>query len=294
MRDIAIVGAAGGEFGIRGYHRRHRPQHRQAGSGAPTRFRAPANPATKPGRTARSAGSTAAARSGKPRPTTRRPTRSTRASAMPVPTTTSNTGRATTSGPRACSRCRRRDGKIKWGFQYTPERPVRLRRNLRAPDHQRQGQRRGPQARRARGAQRLLLRARPRQRLVRVRQAVCRRADLDHRARSEDRQAAQLRSDQGRAGLHARQPRHAAPPGTAIRCLPVALRRQELAARRLQSRPQPALHPVDRRLQHRITTVEQKELRRPGRHREAARALRRRRQQKPADSATAPSRRSTR
>ena len=117
------------------------------------------------------------------------------------------------------------DGKIKWGFQYTPQRPLRLRRNLRAPDHQRQGQRRGPQARRARGAQRLLLRARPHQRLVRRRQAICRPADLDDGPRSEDRQAAQLRSDQGRAGLQPRQPRHARPGGGDAPVRPIAAAR---------------------------------------------------------------------
>ena len=72
--------------------------------GAPTRSRAPASPATRPGRTARSAGSTAAARSGRPRPTTPTPTHSIRASAMPAPITMSNTGRATTNGRRACWR----------------------------------------------------------------------------------------------------------------------------------------------------------------------------------------------
>ena len=91
--------------------------------GAPTRSRAPASPATRPGRTARTAGSTAAARSGRPRPTTRRPTPSTRASAMPDRTTTSSIVRATTSGRRACSPSIPTDGKIKWGFQYTPQDP---------------------------------------------------------------------------------------------------------------------------------------------------------------------------
>ena len=134
------------------------------------------------------------------------------------------------------------DGKIKWGYPVHAERPVRLRRNLRAPDHQRQGQRRGPQARGACGAQRLLLRARPHQRLVRRRQAICRRAELDARPRSEDRPAAQLRSDQGRAGLHAPGSHGSRASRRRRPALPVALRRQELGADRLQSGAQPALH----------------------------------------------------
>ena len=42
---------------------------------------------------------------------------------MPAPTGIRNTGRATTNGRRACSRSSPRDGKIKWGFQYTPNDP---------------------------------------------------------------------------------------------------------------------------------------------------------------------------
>ena len=180
-------------------------------SGAPTRSRAPASPATRPGRTARSAGSTAAARSGRPRPTIRRSDTFYQGigNAGPdydrrIPARRQQMGRE-----RARAQPRRRQDQV--GLPVHAQRPLRLRRNLRAPDHQRQGQRRGPQARRARGAQRLLLCARPDQRLVRDRQAICRSADLDHRARSQDRQAAQLRSHQGRADLRARQPRHARP-----------------------------------------------------------------------------------
>ena len=133
---------------------------------------------------------------------------------MPARTRIPNTGRATTSGRRACSRISPTDGKIKWGFQYTPNDPYDYRRDLRAPDHQRQGERRGPQARGARRAQRLLLRARPHQRLVRRRQAIRRPAELDDRPRSQDRPAAQLRSQHGRPDLRAGQPRHARPSRT--------------------------------------------------------------------------------
>ena len=102
IRDLAIVGAAGGEFGIRGYIdatdlNTGKPR------GAPTPFPARASPATRPGRTARSVGSTAAARCGRPRPTIPTATPSTRASAMPAPTGMPNTVPATTNGRRACS-----------------------------------------------------------------------------------------------------------------------------------------------------------------------------------------------
>jgi alcohol dehydrogenase (cytochrome c) len=106
VRDLAIVGAAGGEFGIRGYIEATDLNTGQP-RGAPTPFPAPANPATRPGRTARTAGSTAAARYGKPRPTTPSPTRSIRASAMPDRTGMRNTARATTNGRRAFSRSAR-------------------------------------------------------------------------------------------------------------------------------------------------------------------------------------------
>ena len=66
------------------------------------------------------------------------------------------------------------NGQIKWGFQYTPNDPYDFDEISGAPDHQRQNQRRGSQAGGARRPQRLLLRARPRQRRLRGRQAVCR------------------------------------------------------------------------------------------------------------------------
>ncbi len=78
IRDLAIVGTAGGEFGIR-------------------------SPGTRPGRTARSAGSMVAHQSGRPPPMIRKPIRSTRASAMRVRIGTRSIGPATTSGPQACS-----------------------------------------------------------------------------------------------------------------------------------------------------------------------------------------------
>ena len=106
------------------------------------------------------------------------------------------------------------------GLPVHPERSLRLRRNLRAPDHQRQGQWRGPQARGACRAQRLLLCARPHQRLLRRRQAIRRSAELDARPRSQDRPAAQLRSQHRRAGIRAGQPRHRAPSPPSDRLCP--------------------------------------------------------------------------
>jgi alcohol dehydrogenase (cytochrome c) len=103
VRDLAIVGNAGGEFGIRGWI-----DATDLNTGKQVwrtyTIPAPASRATRLGRTARSGGSTGEARSGRPRPTTRRPTRSTRASAMPVPTGIPNIDRATANGRRACSR----------------------------------------------------------------------------------------------------------------------------------------------------------------------------------------------
>ena len=123
-------------------------------------------------------------------------------------------GRQQMGGERARAQRERRQDQV--GLPVHPERSLRLRRNLRASDHQRQGQRRGPQARGACRAQRLLLRARPHQRLVRRRQAIRRSAELDARPRSQDRPAAQLQSQHRRAGIRAGQPQLARqrPPAT--------------------------------------------------------------------------------
>jgi alcohol dehydrogenase (cytochrome c) len=106
VRDLAIVGAAGGEFGIRGYIE---ATDLNTGKAAWRTYTIPGTgePATRPGRTARSAGSMAAARCGRPPLTMPTLTRSTRASATRAPTTTPNTDPATASGQRACSRFHR-------------------------------------------------------------------------------------------------------------------------------------------------------------------------------------------
>ena len=184
------------------------------------------------------------------------------------------------------------DGKIKWGYQYTPNDPYDFDEISEHPIINAKVERRGPQARRARRAQRLLLCARPHQRLVRHRQAIRRPAELDARPRSQDRPAAQLQSQHRRAGIRAGQPQlagqaHERPP------VPVALRRQELGARRLQSRAQSALHSLDRGLQHRRDRGAEG-LRGPGRPDQMARAVRRRRAASRPSASTAASRRSTR
>jgi alcohol dehydrogenase (cytochrome c) len=92
IRDLAIVGSGAANSASAAISRRptSTPARRR---GAPAPFRAPGSPATRPGRTARTAGGMAAARSGRLRPTTRKPTRFTRASEMQARITISNTGR---------------------------------------------------------------------------------------------------------------------------------------------------------------------------------------------------------
>ena len=85
-------------------------------------------------------------------------------------------------GERARAQPRRRQDQV--GLPVHAERSVRLRRDLRSiRSSTRKVNGAGPQAGRARRAQRLLLRARPHQRLVRRRQAVRRPVELDDRAR---------------------------------------------------------------------------------------------------------------
>ena len=185
------------------------------------------------------------------------------------------------------------DGKIKWGFQYTPNDPYDFDEISEHPDHQRQGQRRGPQARGARRAQRLLLCARPHQRLVRGRQAICRRVELDAGPRSQDRPAAQLRSEQGRAGSM-REGSHgtrAKPNGDKLCPAHTGGKNWEPSAYNpeLDLLYIPSIEGCNF-IDHRRAEG----LRRPGRHGEAARAVRRRRQQDHGRASTAASRRSIR
>ena len=72
--------------------------------GAPIRFRPPANPARRPGRTRTTPGAPAAAPSGSPAPTIRPPTRPSGAPATRCRCTTRPTGRAIICSPTAPSR----------------------------------------------------------------------------------------------------------------------------------------------------------------------------------------------
>ena len=121
IRDVAIVGTAGGEYGIRGFIE---GTDLNTGQALWRTYTIPGagEPATTPGRTARTAGSTVAPRCGRPQLMTPTPTPSTRASAMPARTGTRNIARATTNGRQACSRsAERRQDQV--GFQYTPNDP---------------------------------------------------------------------------------------------------------------------------------------------------------------------------
>ena len=213
IRDLAIVGAAGGEFGIRGYIEatdlntgKHAWRtYTIPGAGEP------GNETWKDGKDHWKHGGGSVWETATYDPETDTIYQGI-GNAGPDYDIRIPPGRQQVGGERARASSPN-DGKIKWGFQYTPQRSLRLRRDLRAPDHRRQGQWRGPQARGACRPQRLLLRARPHQRLVRRRQAICRPADLDAGPRPQDRPAAQLRSEHGHPDLRRRQPRHARQAG---------------------------------------------------------------------------------
>ena len=258
-------------------HRGDRPQHRQGSCGAPIPFPAPASPATRPGRTARTAGSTAAARSGRPRPTIPTATPSTRASAMPARTGMPSTARATTSGRRACSRSVRTTARSNGASSTRRTIPMT---STRFPSTRSSTPR--STARIASSS------CMPRATASSTRSTAANGSFVAGKQYVDQLnwtpgldpktgRAAQLRSDQRRPGLQCRQPRH---PRRAQgqQALPGAFRRQELGADRLQSGARSALHSLDRRLQfHRDRRAEG--YGRPGRLGEIARALHRRRHQ---------------
>ena len=177
------------------------------------------------------------------------------------------------------------------GLPVHPERSLRLRRNLRAPDHQRQGERRGPQARGARRAQRLLLRARPHQRLVHRRQAICRRIELDARPRSQDRPPAQLRSQQRRPDLR-RRAATARAPSPKAHTVPVDTSAARTGSRRAYNPELGLLYIPSIEGCNTIETRRAEGHGGPGRPVEVARALHRRRRQDGRSGSTAASRRS--
>ena len=172
--------------------------------GGPTPSRAPASPATRPGRTARTTGSTAAARCGRPRPTIRRPTPSTRASAMPAPDWDPQYRPGDNKWAASVLALNPDDGKIKWGFQYTPNDPYDFDEISEHPiiNAKVNGEDRKLVVHAARNG---FFYALDRTNGAFVgRQAICRQAELDDGPRPQDRQAAQLRSQGRRPGLYAR------------------------------------------------------------------------------------------
>src|SRR6202163_1596617 len=102
IRDLAIVGTAGGEFGIRGFIE---ATDLNTGKALWRTYTIPGTgePGNESWKDGKDRWKQAAGPCGRPRPMIPTPTPSTRASAMPAPTGMRNTGRATTSGRRACS-----------------------------------------------------------------------------------------------------------------------------------------------------------------------------------------------
>jgi hypothetical protein len=134
-------------------------------------------------------------------------------------------------------------GKMNWYFQYTAERHVGLRRGRHAHIVRARDQRAKAQADHPLGAQRLRLHHGRPQRRDHRRQALHGQHQLDQGHRPEDRQAARLRSQQGRAELFG--------PGQSDRRqsdqegLPQPHRRQQLLAVVLQPEDQAPLHSGD-------------------------------------------------
>ena len=123
VKDIAIVGMAGGEYGIRGWHRRPPISRPASRSGAPTRSRRRrAGRRDLEGRQ----GALEARRRldlGDRRPTIPRPTPSTRASAIPARTGMPNTGPGDNlGGERARAQPERRQDQV--GLPVHAERPL--------------------------------------------------------------------------------------------------------------------------------------------------------------------------
>ena len=169
------------------------------------------------------------------------------------------------------------DGKIKWGYQYTPNDPYDFDEISEHPiiNAKVNGEDRKLVVHAARNGFYYAL-DRTNGSFVTGKQYVD-QLNWTPGPRSQDRPAAQLQSQHRRAGIRAGQPQlagqaHQRPP------VPVALRRQELGARRLQSRAQSALHTLDRGLQYRRDRRAEG-LRRPGWPDQAARAVRGRRRQ---------------
>ena len=119
-------------------HRRRRPAANSASAatsrrptstpasrrGAPTPFPAPASPATRPGRTARTTGSMAAARSGKPRPMIRETDTFYQGIGNAGPDWDPEYRPGDNKWAASVLAINPNDGKIKWGYPIHPERPL--------------------------------------------------------------------------------------------------------------------------------------------------------------------------
>ena len=142
------------------------------------------------------------------------------------------------------------DGKIKWGYQYTPNDPYDFDEISEHPiiNAKVNGEDRKLVVHAARNGFFYAL-DRTNGSFVAGKQYVD-QLNVDARPRSQDRPAAELQPQHRRAGIRPGQSQLARQP-TERPAVPVALRRQELGARRLQSRAQSALHSLDRGLQHR-------------------------------------------
>ena len=258
IRDLAIVGAAGGEFGIRGWID---ATDLNTGKQAWRTYTIPGRRRARQRDLEGRQGALEARRrlglgDRDLRPAT--PTRSTRASAMPAPTAMPNIARATTNGRRACSRSIPNDGKIKWGFQYTPNDPYDYDEISEHPiiDAKVNGEDRKLVVHAARNGFYYAL-DRTNGSFVAGKQYVD-QLNWTTGPRSQDRPAAQLRSQQGRADLRAGQPRHARQADGDKLC-PSHFRRQELGAVRLQSRARTCSTSRRSKAATQIETVEQKD-----------------------------------
>jgi alcohol dehydrogenase (cytochrome c) len=156
IRDLAIVGTAGGEFGIRGFIE---ATDLNTGKAAWRTYTIPGagepgNETWKDGRERWKHGFGLGDRDLRPG---KRYLLSGHRQCRPRLGRRISPWRQQVGRERAGAQPERRQDQV--GLPIYPQRSLRLRRNLRAPDHQRQGQRRGPQARGPCRAQWLLLHA---------------------------------------------------------------------------------------------------------------------------------------
>ena len=106
--ELAIIGVAGGEYGVRGFFDAYDVK---TGKRVWRHYTVPAQGRARRGDAGRATRTSAAARRpGRPAPTTPRPTRCSGPPAIPRPTGTATCAPATTCTPTRCSRSTRRPG----------------------------------------------------------------------------------------------------------------------------------------------------------------------------------------